>query len=116
MTRTLMLPIEGAGALRTIIGILTDHDVPVDLDRMAALDQRVEMPWTDQEWTALNGPERGIPLSIEDAALLLNGLEFTEVMSVEFPWFEQLVWVVEFVKEHLMALWTQQEWEAHWQS
>ena len=40
LSETMTLPIEGAAALREILGILTDHEVE-DIDgRLAALDKR----------------------------------------------------------------------------
>jgi len=115
--RELVLPIEGYAALRTLIGIL-DDTVAIDPERLEQIDDRLSAAWTPDEWAAmapLEGapPDRALSLSIADAALLLDGLRVTEIASTGFPWFEQLVWVSDFVAGHLLGLWSDQEWLAH---
>jgi hypothetical protein len=84
---TMMLPIEGAAALRQILGILSDHEVQ-DVDgRLDALDRRLVIAWSSEEWASMSGAERGIPMSRADAELLVRGLRFTEMMSTHLPFF-----------------------------
>ena len=49
-------------------------------------------------------------MGIDDAALLLDGMAFTEVMSVEFPFFEMVQWTSDFVTTELRSHWTEDEW------
>ena len=50
-----------------------------------------------------------ITLGIDDAALLLQGMAFTELMSVDLPWFETVQWVTDFVTSELRQHWSDQE-------
>lgn len=114
LPRSANLPIEAASAIRQILGILDDHSPSVGQDAMRAvlLEDRVYNAWTAEEWEQLKGPEQSIELEIEDAALLLDGLAFTEAMSVELPWFEMVRWTVDFITAELRPLWTDAEWAA----
>jgi hypothetical protein len=51
-------------------------------------------------------------LGIDDAALLLQGMAFTEVMSQEFPWIDTVRWVTDFVTEELRKHWSEEEWRS----
>ena len=56
------------------------------------------------------GEDEGVMLGIDDAALLLQGMAFTEVMSQEFPWIDTVRWVTDFVTEELRKHWSEEEW------
>lgn len=58
------------------------------------------------------GENEGVLLSIDDAALLLQGMAFTEVMSQEFPWIDTVRWVTDFVTEELRKHWSEEEWRS----
>lgn len=107
--RALSLPVEGAGALRTVIGIMSDHDL-ADPYVLADLDERLEAPWDEAEWSTLQGEEREVELTIEEAGLLLDGLAATETMSAHLPWLDMLMWVTDFVAEALRRPWSEAEW------
>jgi hypothetical protein len=49
-------------------------------------------------------------LGIDDAALLLDGMAFTEVASADLPWIEMVRWTSDFVTSELRRHWTQSEW------
>lgn len=51
-----------------------------------------------------------IEFDISEAALLLDGMAFTEVMSVEFPFFEMVQWTSDFVTQELRSYWNENEW------
>ena len=53
-----------------------------------------------------------IELGIDDAALLLDGMAFTEVLSVEFPFFDMVQWTSDFVTAELRSHWSEDEWRA----
>lgn len=111
LQRTVMLPIEAGAALRETIGILDDHFQADDPMRAALLEQRVWECWSNDEWDAMSGPDRSIEMEIEDAALILQGLAFTEVMSMDLPWFEMVQWTVDFMTAELRPMWTEEEWQ-----
>lgn len=106
------LPIEAVGSLLEVVGIMVDHDVDTDHERLSELEHRLRHSWEPEEWAALRGPDKDIELEIEDAAILLHGLAVTEMMSAEFPWFELLQWVTEFVTANLRERWTDDEWRS----
>ena len=56
------------------------------------------------------GEAEGVLLGIDDAALLLQGMAFTEVMSQDLPWIESVRWVTDFITEELRQHWTEDEW------
>ena len=55
---------------------------------------------------------RTVVLGIDDVALLLDGMAFTEIFSAELPWFELVQWTTEFVTGELRRYWTDDEWRA----
>lgn len=111
--RVLDLPPSGAGALRTALGILTDNDVPVDLEVLDALDRRLAELYSAEEVAVLGDDvERPFAISIVEADLVLRALRFTEAMSVTFTWYPMVVDTVRFVGDRVTALWTDREWLA----
>jgi len=56
------------------------------------------------------GENEGVLLGINDVALLLQGMAYTEVMSQEFPWIDTVRWVTDFVTEELRKHWSEEEW------
>lgn len=107
-TRDLTLPPEGAEALRTVLGILDDAMIPIDSFLAAELDERLTALWQAPNADAV----RTIPISVEEADLLLAGLRYTEVMSTELPWYEMVIEAVQFVGDAILDLWTDDEWLA----
>jgi hypothetical protein len=106
--RALVLPWEGVEALRTVLGILEDHDVPVNAEAYQSISV-----------TLLNavmmGPQDGdipIEVSLAEADLLLSGLRFTDVMSMDLPFYDAVVDTINFVGDQLLAMWTNAEWLA----
>jgi len=93
----MMLPIEGAAALRQILGILTDHEIEDADGRLDALDQRLIVAWNSEEWASMAATDRGIPMSRPDAELLVKGLRFTEMMSTHLPFFDQVCAVSDWI-------------------
>ena len=94
---TMTLPIEGAAALRQILGILSDHEIEDSDGRLDALDRRLSLAWNGEEWETMSATERGIPMSRLDAELLVRGLRFTEMMSTHLPFFDQVCAVSDWI-------------------
>ncbi len=113
LARRLLLPIEAGQAIRQTIGILDDHGATDQPTRATLLEYQVWQAWSNNEWEAMVGPEREIELEIEDAALLLEGLAFTEAMSVDLPWFDMVQWTVDFMTQQLRPAWTEEEWTTY---
>ena len=93
-------------ALSQILGIMIDQlfdggDVNGwDSEKIVDLESRLMAP----------GEEEGVMLGIDDVALLLQGMAFTEVMSQDLPWIDSVRWVTDFVTEELRQHWTEDEW------
>ncbi len=106
--RMLHLPWEGVEALRTVLGILDDHEVRVDPKAYEA----ISVTLLD---AVMMGPQDGdipVNVSLPEANLLLEGLRFTDVMSMDLPFYDAVVDTINFVGEQLLALWTNTEWLA----
>jgi hypothetical protein len=111
--RTLRLPIEGAAALLTTLGIMGDELLPVDPHLVADLAQALSAPWDEEQWAALRGPDADVELAIEQADALLWGLAHTEAASLELPWYPMVITTVRFVGDALLELWSDDEWLAY---
>ena len=105
------MPAEGVIALQTVIGIIDDHALPADQWVYASLTKTLTE--NSPVSTGAEGDEISILLTMPEADLLLRGLSFTEAMSVELPWYEMVIFTVQFVGDALVELWTDAEWLAY---
>ena len=106
--RSMVLPWEGIEALRTVLGILDDHEVRVD----AVAYESISIKLVN---AVMMGPHEGdiaVEVSLPEANLLLEGLRFTDVMSMDLPFYDMVVDTINFVGEQLLALWSSGEWLA----
>lgn len=93
-------------ALSQILGIMLDQ----------LLDGEDARGWSSEKILDLEarlmapGENKGVLLGIDDVALLLQGMAYTEVMSQEFPWIDTVRWVTDFVTEELRKHWSEEEW------
>ena len=123
--RDVMLPAEAASSIDQILGIVLDSFMGgsppahvgafgwgFDVERVVDLEQRLRDVWNAEELSRGEGDERSIELSMEDVALILHGMAFTEVMSADLPWIDMVRWTSDFVTSQLRAPWTEDEWEA----
>lgn len=115
--RTVTLAVDAAAALRQILGIMIDQAMTGDgwawdLVHVTDLDTRLEVLFEADEWTTLTARDRAVELHIEDAALLLEGMAFTEVASADLPWIDMVRWTSEFVTAELRRHWSDDEWRA----
>lgn len=105
---------EAVLSLLEVLGILRDHDWAGvgagEALRADALESRLHAMWSPGEWDDRRGPDRIVDFEIEDASLLLGGLSFTEMMSVDLPWIDMVRWTVDFMTEQLRPLWSEEEW------
>jgi hypothetical protein len=95
-------------ALGEILGIITDQLMEGSMTARWDAEHVVELQMRLND--ARDGEE--IDIGINDAALLLDGMAFTEVMSVEFPFFDMVQWTSDFVTQELRSHWTEEEWRA----
>lgn len=104
--RDIVFEPEAITALTEILGIMADQIMGEtsnsrwEITRIAELEARLMAP----------APGDPVTIGIDDAALLLDGMAFTEVMSIEFPWFEMVQWTSDFVTAELRQHWSEDEW------
>jgi hypothetical protein len=106
MPRLVLLEQDAVLALSQILGIMLDQFFDDgdangwDSEKIVDLESRLMAP----------GEDEGVMLGIDDVALLLQGMAFTEVMSQDLPWIDSVRWVTDFVTEELRQHWTEDEW------
>jgi hypothetical protein len=108
--RDLRLEPEAVAALLQLVGIMTDQVMSGDMPRWevdALLRLEVML-----ETSAMTG-EAPLTLGIDDVAMLLDGMAFTEMASVELPWFDMVRWTSDFITAELRPYWTDEQWRAH---
>ena len=107
--RTIVFEPDAVSALFEILGIMSDQLMEGNMltrwDAEAVVGLQLR----------LSGLQEGEPveIGIDDAALILDGMAFTEVMSVEFPFFEMVQWTSDFVTAELRAHWSDDLWLAY---
>jgi hypothetical protein len=101
-------------ALGQILGIMSDQAMsgePTrwDIERLIEIEARLgvvsgALAVDDLDDTSI------VTLGIDDAALLLDGMAFTEVASADLPWIDMVRWTADFVTGELRSHWTESEW------
>ncbi len=105
--RAVTLDREAILALAQILGIMLDRLFDGDdtngwnSEHIIDLEARLTAPIE----------ENGVLIGIDDAALLLHGMAYTEVMSEHLPWIDSVRWVADFVTQELRQYWTEDEWQ-----
>ena len=105
--RSVVLEHEAVLALTQILGIMGDQLMADGLESQWNFEHIIEL----EARLMTPAPGEAVTLGIDDAALLLQGLAFTEVMSIDFPWIEMLRWVTDFVTTELRQHWSDEEWQ-----
>ena len=107
--RLIVFEPDAVSALFEILGIMTDQLMEGNMgarwDAEAVLGLQMR----------LSGLKDGeaVEIGIDDAALLLDGMAFTEVMSVDFPFFEMVQWTSDFMTAELRSHWSEDLWLAY---
>lgn len=107
--REISLEGDAVAALGQIVGIMSDHMYSADglgdwsVEQLADLDAKLSQ--------ATGGGV--VQFGIDDVALLLQGMAFTEIMSVELPWFDMVQWTSDFITGELRRHWTEDEWRQY---
>ena len=116
LPRSIELEPDARLALGQILGIMADQAMSGavarwDVERLMELELRLGLlhGGTGIEDLGDDGSDAVI-LGIDDAALLLDGMAFTEVASADLPWIEMVRWTSDFVTSELRSHWTQTEW------
>ena len=95
-------------ALTELIGIMTDQLLEGNMHKRWQAEHLIDLQ------VRLNDHYADLPvrMGIDDAALLLDGMSFTEVMSVDLPYFAMVQWTSDFITSELWAHWTEAQWLA----
>ena len=80
--RSVVLEHEAVLALTQILGIMGDQLMADGLESQWNFEHIIEL----EARLMTPAPGEAVTLGIDDAALLLQGMAFTEVMSIDFPW------------------------------
>lgn len=114
LPRDLQLEPEARMALGQILGIMSDQAMSGaapqwDVERLMEVEMRVGVT------PGVFGPEQldevdSVTLGIDDAALLLDGMAFTEIASADLPWIDMVRWTSDFVMGELRSHWSESEW------
>lgn len=118
LPRSVDLEPEARLALGQIIGIMADQAMSGtvarwDIERLMELELRLGLlPGSTglEDQGDDTSDSLAVILGIDDAALLLDGMAFTEVASADLPWIEMVRWTSDFVTSELRRHWTQSEW------
>jgi len=96
-------------ALTELIGIMTDQLFEGNMHKRWNAERLVEIQ------LQLNESYEGLAvmLGIDDAALLLDGMSFTEVMSFDLPYFAMVQWTSDFITRELRQHWSEEEWHEY---
>jgi hypothetical protein len=114
LPRTIELEPDARLALAQILAIMSDQAMsgfgPAwDVERLMEVEIRLGVV------AGHVGPNQpadveAVTLGIDDAALLLEGMAFTEVASADLPWIEMVRWTSDFVTGELRSHWSEAEW------
>lgn len=114
LPRAIDLEPDARLALGQILGIMSDQVMSGsrprwDLERLMELEMRLGVVPGGFE---VERPEETttVTLGIDDAALLLDGMAFTEIASADLPWIEMVRWTSDFVTSELRSHWSDAEW------
>ena len=104
--RMIVFEREAVSALFEILEIMTDQLIEGNMLGRWDTEAVVELQMR------LSGIQKGeaVEIGIDDAALLLDGMAFIEVMSVNFPFFEMVQWTSDFVTSELRSHWSEDLW------
>lgn len=118
LPRDITLTADARGALAQIVAIMTDQvlggDGPPmwDVERLMALEARLGIVLGVDDIGAGSDETTTVTFGIDDAALLLDGMAFTEMASVDLPWFDMVRWTSDFVTTELRSHWSDADWQA----
>jgi hypothetical protein len=115
LAREFELEADARMALAQILGIMSDQamsgdDARWDVGRLMEVEARLGITLGVDDIG--QGPDDSalVTLGIDDAALLLDGMAYTEIASADLPWIDMVRWTSDFVSTELRRHWTDDEW------
>ena len=118
LPRAIELEPDARLALGQIVGIMSDQAMSGavgrwDLEQLMELELRLGVVPGGYGLEDFAGSASGtmtVTLGIDDVALLLDGMAFTEIASADLPWIDMVRWTADFVSTELRRHWTDHEW------
>jgi hypothetical protein len=120
LPRAVELEPDARLALGQIIGIMSDQAMSGaiarwDVERLMELELRLGVApggYGIVDLAEASAEPLTVTLGIDDAALLLDGMAFTEIASADLPWIDMVRWTSDFVTSELRSHWSEAEWLA----
>lgn len=114
LPRDIELEPDARLALGQILAIMSDQVMSGspsrwDVERLMEIEVRLGVVAGTGELDQLADVET-VTLGIDDVALLLDGMAFTEIASADLPWIEMVRWTSDFVTSELRSHWSDAEW------
>ena len=115
MPRQFDLRADARMALAQILGIMSDQAMSGDasrwdVGRLLEVEARLGIILGVDDVGRGGDESRLVTIGIDDAALLLDGMAYTEIASAELPWIDMVRWTADFVSAELRQHWTDHEW------
>ena len=116
LPRTFELSSDARAAVAQLLGIMSDQVMDGagaarwDYDELMRVEHRFAVTMGVDDVGA--GPSESVTVTVgmEDVAVLLDGMAYTEVMSEGFAWIEMVRWTADFITSELRGHWTDDEW------
>jgi hypothetical protein len=115
LPRQFDLAADARMALAQILGIMSDQvmsgDVTRwDVGRLMEVEMRLGITLGVDDVGRGGDGSALVTIGIDDAALLLDGMAYTEIASADLPWIDMVRWTADFVSTELRRHWTDDEW------
>lgn len=116
LPRTFELSADARAALAQVVGIMTDQVMEGedyarwDYDELMRLEHRFGITMGVDDVGTGPSDAATVTVGMDDVALLLDGLAFTEAASADFPWIDMVRWTADFITGELRGHWTDDEW------
>ena len=116
LERTFDLSADARAAVAQLVGIMSDQVMEGadharwEYEELMRLEHRFAVTIGVDD--VGRGPSESavVTVGMEDVALLLDGMAYTEVMSAEFAWIDMVRWTADFITTELREHWTEDEW------
>ena len=115
LPREFELAVDARMALAQILGIMSDQAMSGDVTRwdvgrLLEVEMRLGITLGVDDVGRGGDESTLVTIGIDDAALLLDGMAYTEIASADLPWIDMVRWTADFVSAELRQHWTDDEW------
>lgn len=116
LPRSFELSSDARATLAQLLGIMNDQVMEGadaarwDYDELMRLEHRFEVTLGVDDVGRGPSESATVTVGMDDVALLLDGMAYTEAMSAEFAWIDMVRWTADFITTELRGHWTDDEW------